>query len=135
MATVDADLKTYLQSDSAISAKVGTRIHENYVPETPVVPFIWYVRADDGDEQFDCLDDAIGDPPDKVIFDLECCGRNIKEAAALATLVRTRCHKAVKATFGSRTATLFCQNQKDDYVKINAAERIFTSDMQLEVFP
>ncbi len=132
MATIDQDLKAYLGADAAIARVVGTRIHENYVPETPIAPFIWFVRT--GDETFDCLDDAAGDPPDKYIFALECVGRNIKEASALATLVKAK-HKALKPAFGSRTAQLvWIENQADGYEKVNAAERLHTSDLQVEVF-
>jgi hypothetical protein len=134
MATVDQDLKAYLQADASILRVTGGRIHENYVPETPIKPYIWFVRT--GDEGFDALDDPIGDPPDKFIFALECVGRNIKESSALATLVKNRCHKAVKPTFGSRTVGLvWCENQADGYEKVNVAEQSHTSDLQVEVFP
>lgn len=132
MATVDEDLKAYIQTDSSVKAKVGTRIHENLVPPTPVVPFIWFVRT--GEETFDCLGDAQGTAPNIVRFSLECVGRNTKEAIAIAALIKARCHKVLNGTMGSRTATLFCENQSEDYEPKAGGENHFISALQIEVY-
>lgn len=135
MATVDEDLKTYLQADTSIQRQVGTRVHENHVPMSPVVPFLFFVRT--GDETFDALDDSQGVAPNMVRFAVECVGRNIKESSALATLVKARCHKALKATMGSRTATSFCEDQADDYTpRAGGGDTGFhISALQVEVYP
>lgn len=140
MATVDEDLKAYLTADSATARQVGTRIYENHVPQTPqgqfnsAVPFLYFVRT--GEETFDALDDAQGVAPNIVRFAVECIGRNVKESIAIAALVKARCHKAVKATMGSRTATLFCEDQSEDYVARSGAgdNGFHVSALQVEVF-
>lgn len=113
MATVGDDLRTYLIGDSTILKRVGSRIFNSKVWENSVTPFIWFQRT--GEESFDCITDAQGDAPDVTRFSLECVGKSEGDAEAIALAVKARCHKALKVTMGSRTATIFAEDQNDQY--------------------
>ena len=116
MATIDEDLKAFLEADPAISAVVVDRICENHVPQAIDTPFIWFARTGDDDEY--CLDDEPGSGPFRFQFSIECVDEDIGTSANLAALVKHRLNKvANKSSFGSTTVQgCWCENQSDDYI-------------------
>ena len=142
MAEVDENLKTFLQADSSIARKVGTRIHENHVPINPVtgeftsqVPFIYF--AQEGEIRDDCLDDTVGTLPTGWRFALEVVAQSIRDARTIAALVVARLHLAT-GTFGSGTIQVaYCEDQADGYQeRSGATDRGFhVSSFAVEVFP
>lgn len=146
MAEIDEDLKTFLQKDTSLMQKIGTRVHENYVPINPLtgeytsqVPFLYFVQTDDITD--DCLDDSPGTAAVGTQFALEVVAQSIRDARTIGKLVRTRLHLANKDTaFGSLSAGVqecFCENQRDGYVeKTGATGRGFhVQSFNVEVYP
>lgn len=135
MATIDENLKAFLQADTSIAQRVAYRIHENHVPHKPKLPFIFFVQTDDDDEL--CLDDAAGSGPFRYFFAVECISDSLRESRELARLVKSRLNKlAPGATFGATTVQgCFCESQKDDYEQRVADTGFHVCALQCEVIP
>lgn len=140
MATVDEDLKTFLQKNAPLAAKIGSRVHENHVPMRAdgsfvAIPFVWFAQTGEG--RNDCLDDTVGTLPTSYEFALEVVAQSIRDARTIGALVVNCLHLLQKATFGSRTIqVVFCEDQSDQYVsQTGAVDRGFhISAYQVQVF-
>lgn len=140
MATVDEDLKTFLQKNAPLAAKVGSRVHENHVPMRAdgafvAVPFLWFAQT--GEIRADALGDAVGTLPIGYEFALEVVAQSIRDARTIGALVVNCLHLLRAATFGSRTIqVVFCEDQNDQYVsQTGAVDRGFhVSSYQVQVY-
>ncbi len=129
MATVDEDLKTFLQKNAPLAAKIGSRVHENHVPMKiapngemtfVAVPFVWFAQS--GEVRQDALDDGVGTLPIGYEFALEVVAQSIRDARTIGAMVVNCLHLLTKATFGSRTIqVVFCEDQNDQYVSQTGA--------------
>jgi len=129
VATVDEDLKTFLQSNAPLAGKIGSRIHENHVPikvnpltgevtYTSQIPWLWFAQT--GEIRSDCLGDTVGTLPIGYEFALECVAQGIRDARTIGALVVNCMHLLTKATFGSRTIqAVYVEDQNDQYVSRN----------------
>jgi hypothetical protein len=125
VATVDENLKTYLQGDATIAKLVGVRIHENKVPMQfangvwkPIhgkQSYIWFAYA--GGESERTLGQTAG-ALFRYRFDLECIASELRPARQLSAAVFARLDSVVKGTtFVTQTVQgIFCEDQADDYV-------------------
>lgn len=117
MADYAENLRTFVLADVAIAAVVGTRMHQNSVPEDAALPFIWYRQA--GVVYEGCTDSAAGDEPDQYDYDVECVSDDVDEAADLAALVRPRL-AFHRGTLGAgSTQGILVEDHEDDYFKRN----------------
>lgn len=135
MTTIDENLKTFLQADSNITRKVGTRVYENFVPKSLIAPFIFFVQTGDDDEL--CLDDSPGSGPFRYRFSVECVGQSLRDSRTLATLVRSRLNKlASGTTFGDSTVQgCFAENQSDSYEARTEFTGFHVAALDVEVIP
>ena len=107
------DLRTWLLADASITALVGTRCHQNKVPQNSTSPYIWYGRATTENE--DAIDDIAGTIPFVQMFDVECISDDIDEALNLADLLKAK--HLTRGTIGSGTVQgVFVSDHADDYI-------------------
>jgi hypothetical protein len=130
VATVDEDLKAFLQANAPLAAKIGSRIHENYVPMKvgpageitmlSQIPYIWFQQS--GEVREDALSDTVGTLPIGYEFALVVVAQSIRDARTIGALVVNCLHLLTKATFGSRTIqVVFVEDQNDGYIPQNGA--------------
>jgi len=131
VATVDEDLKAFLQANAPLAAKIGSRIHENHVPMkvnpltgeitmTSQIPYVWFQQT--GEVREDCVGDTVGTLPIAYEFAVEVVAQGIRDARTIGALIVNCLHLLTKTTFGSRTIqVVFCENQSDQYVPQNGA--------------
>ena len=136
MADVATRLRTYLLADANIAAKVGTRVHQDHVPEAPLSPYIYFGRTSAVAEM--TLGET-GITPFRHNFAVECWADRLSEAQALADLVWTRCNgTATGATFGDSTVKgIFVESQDDDYEPegVPSDRGLHVAALALEVIP
>lgn len=124
MASVDEDLKTFLQASASLAAAVGSRIHENRVPmaidpatgvpdiSTAETPFIWF--AGGPDIRDDCINETAGDDPLGYTFQLQVVAETLRDMRTIAGYCAAL-HNS-RGTFGSRTVQrVTIEDQQDDF--------------------
>tara|TARA_R100000808_G_C2120425_1_gene131844 strand:- start:782 stop:1201 length:420 start_codon:yes stop_codon:yes gene_type:complete len=123
-----ADFRQFLIDQAGITALVGTRVHQNYLPEQYSGTYIWLARRNI--EHLDVIDQAAGPEPFRQLFDLECISETAGEALDLAELVADL--HSHRGTFGnsSTVQAIFVASQAEDYVP-----RGIASNLALEVSP
>lgn len=127
------NLKAFLESNSAVSTLVASRIHHNNVP-TEKGDYIWLRRS--GQRYERTLDEAAGTPPLSVLYDVECCSSDLNRSATLADAVKNLFPFA--GTFGDSTVKgAFVNDQDEDYVPLNssASVGINVQSLQVEICP
>ena len=118
MTAIGEDIRTWLLTDSSITAMVGStaaaaRIHQNKAPQNESTPYIWYGRATTNNE--DAIDDPAGTLPFSQIFDIEAISDDIDEALDLADLLKAK-HLA-RGTLGTGSVQgVFVTDHADDYI-------------------
>ncbi len=130
------NLKAFLGSASAVRTLVASRICHNHVPtgKDATADYIWLRRS--GQIHEHTMDDAAGTPPRSVLYDLECCSRDLERAADLADAVKALF--PYSGTFGESTVKgAFVNDQSDDYVAINenASIGVNVESIQVEICP
>jgi hypothetical protein len=136
MADYAQNIKAYLQAQPSVAALVASRIHHNNMPTIAETnnDYIWFNRA--GHVYDRTLDEAAGTEPRSVLFNMECCSRDLGRAAALADAVRNLF--PFSGTFGDDTLKgAFANDQSEDYVPINEASLVgvHVESLQLEICP
>lgn len=106
------DFRTKLAATAGITAVVGTRIYQNFVPEKAAKPFIVYGRNEKE------IDTSLGGEKllAKTTIALECVADDPDSAEDLADVVESTLH-ATSGTWGSSTIRgAFVAATDDDYV-------------------
>jgi hypothetical protein len=98
--TQDENLITLVLGDSSISAKIGTRMHFDQIPQGTDFPRIRFFRS--GAAIDGCLDDAAGTAPNRESFMLEIQTRDPRDREELRKLVEARLN-CYRGTFGDTT--------------------------------
>lgn len=112
MADVAQNLRSLLAASTGVSAIVGARIHQGYVPEGQATPRIWLGRS--GQETPLTLDSAID--VRKTQFDVECHDTDLDVAQQLSDAVRDALH-GYRGDFGDAEAQgIFVDDVSDDYL-------------------
>lgn len=136
MADVAENLKTFVQGDAAIAARIGLRMSYSAIPQGKPFPFIWYQRT--GTDNLRCLGETTTSPFFHT-FALEIVSDDLNEVEALAPLVRAKLETlACGGAMGDMTvANVFCEDQSADYVPQSADANIgeHIVPLQVEVYP
>jgi len=125
------DLLAFLLAQATITA-LTTRVHWNHVPEEPTDLYMWFARA--GTDQDRTLDQAQGELPRSVSFDVECIGTDPSNVVDLAEAVQGL--DCAKGTFGSGTCQLvLIGDESDEYVPrgVYSDEGLHVQVLRLEV--
>ncbi len=129
------NLKAKLAADGTVASYVASRIHHNNVPtQDAKLDYIWLRRS--GHRYERTLDEAAGTPPLSVLYDVECCSRDLGRSAAIADAVKNIF--PFSGTFGeSSVKGAFVNDQDEDYVPINemASVGINVQALQVEICP
>jgi len=118
MASVGEDFRSFLLADSAIAARVSTRVYQNEVSQeegSGVSDYIWYERS--SIEQEDTLNMAVGQAAFRENLNVEAVSTTIDNAMDLADDLRGL--HGSKGTFGNGSVlAVFVTDQSDDYVPL-----------------
>lgn len=107
------DLRTWLLAQPAVSAIVGSRCHQNRVPQSYKGAYLWFSRRS-LDQQDTHLDQAPGADAFRQRFDLEAVSADGDTAMNLAEACR-QLHCS-RGAFGSgKVQGIFITDQADDY--------------------
>ena len=136
MADYAQNFKAFLESQSSVTALVASRIHHSYVPTVPETAqdYIWFNRA--GQIYDRTLDEAAGTEPRSVLFDVECCSRDLGRSADIADAVRNLF--PFSGAFGADTLKgAFANDQSEDHVPINESSHVgvYVQSLQIEICP
>ncbi len=116
MASVGEDFRTFLLAQSAIAARVGTRVFQNEVTQeqgADVEDYIWFERASIEREQV--LSAATGVRPFREFLNVEGVSTSIDDAMDLADDLRKL--DGSQGTFGSgQVLAVFVNEHSDDYI-------------------
>lgn len=128
MADVATRLRTFLLADSSLSAAVGLRIHQGFVPEDTPLPFIYFSRTSTRHER------VLGETNEVFshTFAVECIDTDLDKAQSLAGLVRSRLDGYIGAFADSTVKGIFCDEQSDDYEEVYGDHR---ATLSVEVIP
>lgn len=113
MATIGENIRAAMIADSTgVEALVSGRIHQNNVPETLVLPRVWYTRA----ASFKEVDnDGIGSLTDSS-WDIECQALTLDAALDVADAVKDLLN-GKKGAFGDDTVQgIFVEDHDDEYL-------------------
>lgn len=127
------DVRSWMLSIGIVSSAVGTRCHENHVPDGKDTPYIWYRHG--SIQPDDCLDDTAGNEPLSVSYDIEICGDDLGDCVDIAKAIRNA--TPMRGTFGNATVKgVFVENHDEDYVYQNqfADEVRHIQSLQLTIF-
>jgi hypothetical protein len=127
------NLRTFLLTDRSIVAAVGTRVHQQKVPETPATIYIWYARA--GSDAERTLDQATGTQPFQLDYDVEVIGQTLSEVEAVSEYITAL--DCSRGTFGSGTIQLLAVDSAgDDYVPrgLYADEGLFINAFRFSLY-
>jgi len=117
MASLGEDFRTFLLADSAIAARVGTRVYQNEVQQeegADVSDYVWYERSNI--EREDTLTMTVGERPYREFLNVEAVSTTIDDALDLADDLRAL-HGSGPGDFGDGTAqAVFVTDQSDDWV-------------------
>ncbi len=140
MADVAENLRAFLSADTnGVAKAVGTRIHQDSVPQAKQFPFIWFQRT--GTDNLRCLGETTATPFSHT-FAVEIVSDNIADVNPLADVVRTRLETAAcgltTGNFGAGSVSnVFCEDQADDYLPkgadLNSGEHV--AALSVEVYP
>jgi hypothetical protein len=130
------NLKAKLGSDTTVASYVASRIHQNRVPtpEETKLDYIWLRRATH--QYTRTLDEAAGTAPLSVLYDVECCSRDLNRSAVLADAVRNLF--PFSGTFGDSTVKgAFANDQSEDYepISTSASVGVHVQTIQVEICP
>jgi hypothetical protein len=98
--------KTLLQSNAAVTAKVGKRVHMDKVPQNEPMPYVFFRRGDAA--PIDTLDATAGESPTNELFNVQVVSDKKGEAEAIADLICKSANSglalnAYRGTFGDST--------------------------------
>lgn len=113
MATLEENLKTFLQADTTVKEIVGNRISYNHVPQSSDTPYIFFQQTGTTD------DDGIGDSPGaptRYQYALECWDRDVLRAKRLGLRVQTILNKYIGAIGDQTVQAIYAPTQDDNYV-------------------
>lgn len=117
------NVRTWLQTITAVDSACGERIHHNVVPEVSNNIYIWYRQS--GDISDYCLDDSAGEKPLATSFDIEVCGTDLDAVASVTLAIKNA--TPTRGAFGTYTAGLIMANSHDDSY---AFENQFSDDVR-----
>lgn len=129
------DFRQHLVSDPSLASLIGGRVHQGAVPQGSARPYIWFRRA--GIENERCTDDAPGQQPFEVVFDLEIVSDDPDESDDIAELVRFRLDSH-QGQFGEgQVQGVFVADHSDEYFRRNDAsdQGDYVPAMEVRVFP
>jgi len=135
MASIGEDLRTFVLASTDVSADVGSRMHQNVVPQAQqqTLPRIWYRRGGKADD----LDlDGTKGQLIATTFDVECIAASVDAAMDLADVVHDRLH-GYRGSFGGRTVKgCFIDDQDDDYEPkgIGSDDGLTVAALSLRIF-
>lgn len=108
------DLRAFVLSDSSVSRKSGSRMHQGNVPASTPPPYIFFSLSDHSSEV--ALDDSAGLDPFTRTYDVECWGQTIGEAESLEEVVTNRLNLH-RGAFGNGTVQcITVTGQPQDYI-------------------
>ena len=130
------NLKAKLATDGTVAGYVANRIHQNRVPtqEETKLDYLWIRRSNHRYER--TFDESAGTAPLSVLYDVECCSRDLNRSALLADAVRNIF--PFSGTFGDSTVKgAFANDQSEDYEPINlsAGVGVHVQTIQVEICP
>jgi hypothetical protein len=133
MADVAENLRAYMLTSTPLKA-LTSHIAENKVPQPTPDKYIWV--AQNGKVYDQTTDDAAGVAPRSVLFDCECCAKELRDSVAIADEVRALF--PYRGTFGDMTIKgAFVNDQSEDYTSVNemADDGIHSQSLQIEICP
>lgn len=130
------NLKAKLQADTTVASYIASRVHHNNVPTLTdaKLDYIWLRRS--GHRYERTFDESAGTAPLSVLYDVECCSRDLDRSAKLADAVRNLF--PFSGTFGDSTVKgAFANDQSEDYVPLNdsASIGVHVQALQVEICP
>lgn len=134
MADLPTNLRTFLLTQSAITAIVGSQVHQAKVPADRSPSYIWFGRT--GSQSLDMVAPAVGLEPDSQFFSVECVSDDVDKTQALGDALRAITN--YQGTFGDTTVQgLFVDEQNDDYEyrSISGDEGLHTAAFSLQIYP
>lgn len=134
MADTAQNLRAYLLADTTLRGLVAN-VHELQVPQTgDTQDYIWF--SQNGKVYDEATDDAAGVSPRSIMFDCECCSRNLGQSIKIADAVRGLF--PYRGAFGDQTIKGgFINDQSEDYIPINdmGETGINVQSLQIEICP
>jgi hypothetical protein len=134
MPDVAERLRTFLTADAGIAAVVSTRVHQGIVPESSIVPFIWFRRARTDEPR--TLDG--GSPSGyEQFFDIECVSEDLDQCQDLALAVRDKLNN-YRGTFADSTVKgIFVEDHSDDYIprSVSSDDVAHVAALSVQIIP
>lgn len=128
------NLRAYLLASPTLTALVS-RICEVQVPQSGTdQEYIWF--AQNGKVYDEATDDAAGIPPRSIMYDCECCSRDLDKSVKIADAVRGLF--PYRGAFGDQTIKGgFVRDQSEDYVPLNEMgdTGVNVQSLQIEICP
>ena len=131
--TQDENLITLVLGDSSITAKIGSRMHFDVIPQDTAFPRIRFFRT--GTALDGALDDAAGTAPNRETFMLELQAKSPREREELRKLVEARLN-CYRGTFGDTTCQgIFAEDQTSTHEprSIGTETGIYIAEVSAEV--
>ena len=132
MADVTADLKSKLDSASAVHSLVGDRVYGGVVPAGSALPFVWLQRKDS--RGLEVLDDDAGGPY-REAFEAECWAEDGAVAVSVGEAVRAALD-GIRGTVGANPYIgISVGTASDSYAQrnVDAGEFLFVTTLEIEV--
>lgn len=129
---VQENFIAFLNNDTTVRALMTGGAHENLVPQRIDGDYVWFQMR--GRDYTHTFDEAAGEQPRAVIFDVECCSKHLTRAVKLCDAVRNKF--PCSGTFGDQTIKgAFANDQSEDYVPLNDSEEtgIHAQSLLLEI--
>jgi hypothetical protein len=130
------DLIALLKSDATVTKYAAGRFHEDHVPQlnkTLTEPFVWLSQRQE--TAGNTLSGAQGEPPDNIIFDLECSGgsKRLSEQKALGAAVRALLHNYRSSTIKG----IFVRDKENDHIPVSNGgdSGVLVTAFDVEVWP
>ena len=134
MPDVAERLRTFLIAGSSVTAIVASRVHQNMVPESSAIPYIWYRRARTDEPR--TLD---GGAPSgyEQFFDIECVSEDLDECQSLAYAVRDRLNNYRGSFADSTVKGIFVEDHSDDYIprSVSSDDVAHVAALSVQIIP
>lgn len=112
MTTMPQDMRTLILGTTPVTNLIGTRCHYNHLPESSVMPHVWFRVPSDNEE---LTMDGVGGLHDAQV-DIECAGLTEDSAQAVADVIKARLHGYAGAMGNVSAKGIFLADKDDDYV-------------------